>query len=55
MGTTSRSRTVFPPAEVSLERDAALPVSSQSAPPYARVSNIDGCSWTDELVRDMLG
>ena len=53
---TSRSRTAFPPAEVSLEREAALPVSSQSTPPSARVSNIDAFSWViDEPVRDMLG
>ena len=42
MGVASRSRTAFSPAEVSLER-AALPVSSQSAPPSARVFN-DGSS-----------
>ena len=33
-----------------------MPVSSQSTPPSARVSNIDGVSWViDELVSDMLG
>ena len=31
MGVASRSRAAFPLAEVSLEREAALPVSSQSA------------------------
>ena len=36
------SRTAFPPAEVSLEREAALPVRSQSAPPSARVFKVDG-------------
>ena len=30
LGISSRSRTAHPPAEVSLEREAALPVSSQS-------------------------
>ena len=40
----------------SLEREADLPVGSQSAPPSARASNIDGFLWViDELVRDMLG
>ena len=42
MGITSRNRTAFPPADVSLEREAAWPVSSQSAPPSARVSNLGG-------------
>ena len=42
MGITSRSRTAFPPVEVSLQRETALPVSSQSTPPSARVSNVDG-------------
>ena len=56
MGVTSRRRTAFPLAEVSPERDGALPVSSQSAPPSARVPNVDGFSWViDEPVRDMLG
>ena len=44
MGVASRSRTAFRPAEVSLERDSALPVSSQSATPApssARVFNVD--------------
>ena len=36
MGNTSRRRTGFSLAEVSLEREAALPVSSQSAPPSTR-------------------
>ena len=40
MGIASWSRTTFPPAEVSLEREAAVPVSSQSAPPSARVLNV---------------
>ena len=53
---TSRSRTVLPLAEVSLERVAALPVSSQSVSPSARVANNDGFSLViDEPVRDMLG
>ena len=42
MGITSRSRIALTLAEVSLEREAALPVRSQSAPPSARVSNFDG-------------
>ena len=41
----SRSRTAFPPAEASLEREVPLPVSSQFAPPSVRVSNIGGFSW----------
>ena len=54
MVVASRSRTAFPPAEVSLE--AALPVSSQSAPPSVRVSNFEVFSRVmDEPVRDMLG
>ena len=53
---TSRSRTAFPLAEVLFEREAALPVSCQSAPSSALVSNIDVfSSVTDELVRDMIG
>ena len=56
MGVTSRSRTTFPLAEVLVEREPALPVSSQSAPPSARVFNVDGFSCViDEPVRDMLG
>ena len=52
----SRSRTAFPPAEASLEREVALPVSSQSTPPSARFSDIDGLSWVmDEPARDTLG
>ena len=39
-GVTSRSRIGFPHAQVSLEREAALPVSSQSAPPSARVMGV---------------
>ena len=55
MGISSRSRTAFPPAEVSLERGAALPVTPQSMPPSARVSNIDGFSWViGEPIRDVL-
>ena len=42
MGSTSRSRTALPPAEASLEREAALLVSSQTTPPSACVFNIDG-------------
>ena len=53
---TSRSRAVFPPAEVSLEREAALRVSSQSTPLSTRGSKIDGFSWViHESVRDILG
>ena len=56
MRITSRSRTAFPPAEVSVEREAALPVSSQSAPPSVRITKMDGHSWViDEPVRDKLG
>ena len=45
----SESYCAFPPAEVSLEHDAALPVSSQSAPPCARVLNVDGFSWASRF------
>ena len=56
MGITKWSRTAVPPAEVSLEREAALPVSSQFALPSARVSKMDGFWWAvDEPVRDVLG
>ena len=55
MGITSRSRTAFPLAEVSLEREAASLVSSQSTSPSARVFNDDGFSGIiDDPVRDML-
>ena len=37
MGVATRSRTAFPPDEVSLQRETALPVSTQSASPSARV------------------
>ena len=37
MSVASRSHTALPTSEVSLEREAALPVNSQSAPPSARV------------------
>ena len=56
MGFAFRSRTAFPPAGVSLEHDAALSVSSQAAPPSARVLNVDGFSWViGEPVFDTLG
>ena len=42
MSVASRSLVALPPAEVSFENDAALPVSSQSAPPSSRVS---WCWW----------
>ena len=46
LGLLSRARGVAsPPAEVLLEHDAALPVSSQSAPPSARVLNVDVFLW----------
>ena len=32
--------------EASLEREAALPASSQSTPPSVRASNIDGFPWS---------
>ena len=55
MGVTSRSRTAFPPVEVSLEREDALPVSAQSSTPLARVFK-DGFSWViDEPVCDIPG
>ena len=37
----TRSRTVFPPGEVSLERETALLVSTQSTEPSGRVFNVD--------------
>ena len=56
MGVASRSHTAFPPADVSLELEAALPVSSQSAPPSARVLQVGGLPWGfGEPVGDMLG
>ena len=50
MDLTPWSRTAFPPVEVSLQREAALPMSSRSVPRSVRVSIIDGF----EPVRDML-
>ena len=38
----TRSRTAFPADKVSLERETALLVSTQSTPPSARVFNVDG-------------
>ena len=56
MGVASRSHTAFPPADVSLELEAALPESSQSAPPSARVLQVGGLPWGfGEPVGDMLG
>ena len=56
MGVASRDCTALSPAEVSLEREAALHVSSQSAPPSARVFNVDGFSCVSyEAVSDILG
>ena len=56
LGVASRSRTAFPPADVSLELEAALPVSSQSTPPCARVLHVHGSSWDlVEPVGDMPG
>ena len=56
MGVASRSLTAFPSVEVSLERDGALPVSSQSAPRSARVFNVGGFSWViNEPICDVLG
>ena len=55
-GITSRSRTAFTLSEISLEREAALPVSFLSTPLFARISNVVGFSWvSDELVRGMVG
>ena len=42
MGVAALSRTAFPPADVSLELVDALPVSSQSATPSARVLHVGG-------------
>ena len=56
MGVASRSRTAFPLAEVSLERETALLVSTRSTPPSACVFDVDGVSWViDEPGRDILG
>ena len=47
---------LIPPAEVSLEREASVHVSTQSTLPSARVFNVDVFSWVvDELVCDILG
>ena len=45
VGNAFGSRTTFPRAGISLEHDAALAVGSQSAPPSARVLNVDGFPW----------
>ena len=56
MGVASRSHTAFPPADVSLELDDALSVSSQSGPPSAPVLQVGGCPWGFVgPVGDMLG
>ena len=56
MGVVCRSHTAFPPADVSLKLEAALPVNSQSAPPSARVLQVGGLPWGFvEPVGDMLG
>ena len=56
MSVASRSHTALQTSEVSLERQAALPVNSQSAPPSARAFDVDGLSWViDEPVGDMRG
>ena len=55
MGVASRSHTAHPRSEVSLGCEAVIPMNSQSAPPSARVSDVDGFSWvSDEPVGDML-
>ena len=56
MSVATRSRPVSPPAEASLERETALPVSAQSTPASASVFNVDGFSRVnDEPIRDLLG
>ena len=56
MGVAPRSQTVLSPSEVSLEGEAALPETSQSAPPSAHVLDVNGFSWViDELVVTWLG
>ena len=56
MGAASRSRTACPLSDVSLEREAALPVNSQSPLPSDRVFDFYRSSWVFvEPVCDMLG
>ena len=56
MDVASRSHSASPLAEVSLELEAALPVSSQSEPPCARVLQVGGFPLVFvELVGGMLG
>ena len=55
MGVASPGCT-FSHEDVPLELEAALLVSSQSAPPSARVLHVDGFPWVFvELVGDVLG
>ena len=52
----SQSHTPLPLSEVSKECEAVLPISTQSAPPSARVSDGDSLSWvSEEAVDDMPG
>ena len=54
-GVASRNRTACPFTESSLEREAVLPVNSQSEPPSDRVLIVDCFSWViDEPVSDLL-
>ena len=56
LGVASRNCAALSPAELSLEREATLHVSSQSAPPSARVFNVDGCSCVSyQAFCDILG
>ena len=56
VGVASRNCAALSPAEVSLEHEAALHVSSQSVPPSARVFNVDGFLCVSyEAVSDILG
>ena len=45
MGVASLVCTTFPPSGIALEHNDALLVGSQSAPPSARVLNVNGFSW----------
>ena len=54
MGLARRSRPVALPAEATLERETALPVSVQATPSSTPASNVDGFPWViDEPLPDL--
>ena len=56
MGVASQSHTALPLFDLSLECEAVLPMNSQSAPPSARVADVDDFSRvSDEPVGHMSG